>query len=127
MMKNNILVSLFVFLGMNSILAHPSLFSREGQISSLNTTEELNQRDEDIFISGLIYFDQEHWCLWVNAKMMTPEAERKIGNYYLESVTPHYAEFSYTSSQLAEKKFLRIRPQQAPIIGEKKIVDEMKN
>jgi hypothetical protein len=110
-------------------MAYPSLFSREEQTSSRDITHESKsiQKEGDIFLSGLIFFDDQNWCLWINNKIVTSETKVEIGHYHLEKVTSHYAEFSYVSSQSTEKKSFKLRPQQVYRSREEKVVAEMKN
>jgi hypothetical protein len=92
---------LFVFFQISSLMAYPSLFFRADGPSSLAPTLE------NLVLSGLIYVDGDHWCLWVNDKIIDPEHPHELGKYHLEKVTSQYADFSNSSTQ----KTVRVLPQ----------------
>ena len=100
-MKSKIFFSVLISLKGNILSAHPSLFFTKEEVNHIrecfSSKENSNLRDSGrLSLSALMYFDEGHWSLWVNDKIINPENSHEIKDFHLEKVTPREVEFSWT-------------------------------
>jgi hypothetical protein len=95
------------------LFAHPSLFFTEEDIKAIRDKAR-GEKDDclKLHLSALIYMDKNHWCLWVNHKIIRPETRGDIDGFYLESVMPHKVTFSWTPPESLTPKTFTLYPSQ---------------
>lgn len=72
-------------------------------------TDPLEVPYEKLSLTAIVYFDDGHWSLWVNDKMIGPETQDHLDPFYVEKVTPDEVTFSWKASP---SKIFSLRPPQ---------------
>ncbi len=131
-MKIEILLIFCILLSQIKLYAYPSLLLTEEEISCIR--KNIRDRDfstlkdiEKLKLSAMIYCDEDHWCLWVNNKVLRSGDIHKIEKFHLVKVDPDEATFTWISRQSLTQKTFTLRPHQTYIANKQKIVDETEN
>ena len=97
-----------------------SLFFSESEMALIkeNLTNPPVDR-QSLSLTSLIYYDDNHWSLWLNNKLFRPENVDELDDYELEKITPGGAHFF---CHLNQKSFL-LHPHQVYMPFEEKILD----
>ena len=97
-----------------------SLFFSENEIALIKENlVDSKAYSQNLSLTSLIYYDDNHWSLWLNKKLFHPENIHELENYELKKVTPTGAHFS---CRLNQKTFsLHLYQVYAPL--EEKIFD----
>jgi hypothetical protein len=98
-----------------SLLANPSLLFTDEEVSYIRENY-LNQKtdvqedsSEKLSLTAIVYFDENHWALWVNNKVIEPESRDQLELVYVEKVSPDEVIFSWKA--LPSKTFSLSPPQ----------------
>ncbi len=125
-MRTKFLMSVFFFLWEDKLFSHPSLLFSESEVSSirknLSQSPPLSKNSDNLNLLAIVYFDENHWCVWVNHKIIRPENSHDIDGFRLEKVTPHEATFSWLPSESLTPKKFTLYPHQTYIAKEQRIV-----
>ena len=114
-MKSKILLSMFISLKGNILSAHPSLFFTNDEIGHIRKClagKEVLGNMSQLFLSGIVFLDEEHWSLWVNNKIIRPENRHEIEGFYLEQVRPKGVKFSWIPSGTSNQILFTLHPYQ---------------
>ncbi len=132
-MKNRILFALLIILKGSSLFAYPSLFFTEDETSSIlenlhesNTLERAFENFGKLYLSAIVYFDEDHWSLWVNNLILRPDTPQDIESFHLEAVTPKSVKFSWRPSDGSPSKTFTLHPHQTYIAKNEMIIDGVK-
>ncbi len=107
---------------------YPSLLSTEQEITSIcknrfEKKQECSREFGKLHLKALVYFDKDHWTLWINNKIIRPENSHAIKGFCLENITFRNATFSWVvPPSLIPKKFT-LNPGQTYDLNEHKIID----
>lgn len=103
-MSIRIMLSGFFVLMPTNLLANPSLLFTDEEVSNIREnysnqkTDVQEDSSEKLFLTAIVYFDENHWALWVNNKVIKPETRDQLGLVYVEKVSPDEVTFSLASS-----------------------------
>lgn len=93
----------FVVLMPTSLLANSSLFFTDEEVRYIRENYSNQKPDiqeelsEKLSLTAIAYFDENHWVLWVNNKVIEPETRDQLGLVYVEKVSPDEVMFSWKS------------------------------
>lgn len=122
-MKTKVLLSFIFAFWFNELFAYPSLFYTDQDMEAIHEKGlDEKTRSQRLYLSALIYLDQNHWCLWVNHKIMRPETSHSIDGFHLERVMPHEVTFSWIPQDSTMPNTFTLRPSQTYVANEQKIV-----
>lgn len=95
---------------MENAHTYPSLFFKDEEIARLH---ESNQETcEALSLSSILYYDESHWCLWINDKIIRPENAEELMEFQIEKVSPDEVEFSQRSAEGKISEIFTLRPYQ---------------
>jgi len=100
----------FAFAEMANAHTYPSLFFDDEEIARLH---ESNQATcGTLSLSAILYYDENHWCLWINDKVIRPENVEELMEFRIEKVSPDEVEFSQRSAEGEISETFILRPHQ---------------
>jgi len=112
-MKTRILLSLSVaFVWKIELYAYPSLLLTQEEISSIQESQTCFKDSKRLFLQAIVYFDKDHWCLWINHKIIRPENRDELEDFHIESVEPFEVTFSWFPIDSKEQERFTLRPGQ---------------
>lgn len=87
---------------------YPSLFFKDEEVARLH---ESNQETcGALSLSAILYYDESHWSLWINDKIICPENAQEMEGFHIKKVSPHEVEFSHLSTEGEILETFTLRP-----------------
>lgn len=135
MIKNRALLTILFLFWKNELQAYPSLFFTEEEVNSilenLSRTQQTPspnplKNTERLFFSGITYFDNTHWILWINDKAINKKTLHKLAPFHVLKVKPNLVKFSWLPPGTMVRKFFELHPGQTYDIGAQKVIDGIK-
>lgn len=112
--------------GKNNVCAYPSLFFTQDEMSLIQENRTFEDSGK-LLLLAIVYCDRHHWSLWINHKIIRPENSSEIEGFQIEEVKPFEVTFSWYPQDSKLKKTFTLRPHQAFIRREQKIIDVREN
>lgn len=108
----------FVLMRTNLLAIHSLLFIDEEvkyirEIYSNQKTNVQEDSSEKLSLTAIVYFDENHWALWVNNKIIEPKTRDQFDHVYIEKVRSDEVIFSWKS---LHSKTISLHPPQTIIL-----------
>lgn len=105
-MNTRTFLFLLFFSGLETWIS-PGLFAQFSLFSSSQKRDVSSEPSKlcpaPIQLYAIIYTDDQHWSLWINDQIITPENQHILKNLVIKKVTPERVTFSILSSGNREK------------------------
>jgi hypothetical protein len=109
---------------------HGSLFFTEKEVQHIHQNFLLKnkrvQNRENLYLSAIVYVDEDHWTLWVNQQPIHASDPQQLHGFHIEKVTPLTATFSWHPPQESVPLRFTLRSQDIFLGNEKKVIKFLK-
>lgn len=92
--------------------SYPSLFFKDEEIVHFYKNKKAPCSQNDLTLLAILYYDNNHWTLWINDKVIRPDNIQELGGVHIKKVSADEVELSKLSEKGEHLETVTLQPYQ---------------